>query len=196
MSTLPQDDKMLQQLIDKAQTLMEALPHIQRFRDKVVVIKYGGHAMIDPSLKQRVMEDIVLMEHVGINPVIVHGGGPEITALMDRVGLEAKFVDGQRVTDADALDIAEMVLAGKLNGEIVSRINQIGGRAVGLSGKDGNLIRAVKMPMADGKDIGYVGEVETIEPEVISILQSNNFIPVISPIGMAQDGRLNINATP
>jgi acetylglutamate kinase len=135
------------------------------------------------------------MEHVGINPVIVHGGGPEITSLMDRIGLQAKFVDGQRVTDADALDVAEMVLAGKLSGEIVSRINQIGGRAVGLSGKDGGLLLARKMAMDEGRDIGYVGEVEQVNPEIIRILEQHNFIPVVSPIGVDREGQTyNINA--
>ncbi len=169
--------------------LMEAMPHIQSFRDATVVIKYGGHAMIDPKLKREVMQDIVLMESVGVNPVIVHGGGPEITALMDRVGLESQFVDGHRVTNADALDIAEMVLAGKLNGEIVSRIHQAGGRAVGVSGKDGRLIMARKMRMDSGKDMGYVGEVEAIDEDLIRLLDSNNYIPVISPIGADHDGQ-------
>ena len=189
------DDDQLRMLIEKTKTLQEALPHIQRFRDATVVIKYGGHAMIDPKLKQEVMQDVVLMENVGINPVIVHGGGPEITTLMDRVGLQPQFIDGQRVTDAETLDIAEMVLAGKLNGEIVSRINQLGGRAVGLSGKDGRLIVARKMDMDAGKDMGYVGEVEQINAELIAILDQNNYIPVISPIGAAPDGQTyNINA--
>lgn len=189
------DDHELQGLINKARTLMEALPHIQRFRGTTVVIKYGGHAMIDPTLKNMVMQDIVLMENIGINPVIVHGGGPEITTLMDRVGLEPRFVDGQRVTDAETMDIAEMVLAGKLSGEIVSRINQLGGQAVGLSGKDANLILAKKLEMDGGKDIGYVGEVEAVNPEIIRLLEANNFTPVVSPIGVDRDGQTyNINA--
>lgn len=189
------DDKELQALISKAQVLMEALPYIQRFHGTTVVIKYGGHAMIDPKLKQMVMQDIVLMESVGIKPVIVHGGGPEITALMDRVGLEPHFIDGQRVTDAATVDIAEMVLAGKLNGEIVGRLNQIGGRAVGLSGKDANMILARKLTLDDGRDLGYVGEVDKINPEIIKLLDSQNFTPVISPIGVDRDGQTyNINA--
>jgi acetylglutamate kinase len=180
---MPHDDPNLENLIEKAKVLMEALPHIQRFRGRSVVIKYGGHAMIDATLKQRVMQDVVLMENIGINPVIVHGGGPEITSLMDRVGLQAKFIDGQRVTDADALDIAEMVLAGKLNGEIVSRINQLGGRAVGLSGKDGKLILARKLTLDEGQDIGYVGDVAAIDPEIIRILEGRLTIstPIRSP---------------
>jgi acetylglutamate kinase len=189
------DNQTLQTHLDRARTLMEALPYIQRFRGATIVIKYGGHAMIDEELKQTVMQDIVLMENIGMQPVIVHGGGPEITSLMDRMGLEAQFVDGQRVTDAAALDIAEMVLAGKLSGEIVSRINQLGGRAVGLSGKDGNLVIARQMQHATGRDIGYVGEVESINPEVVQILQQHQFIPVISPIGVSREGQtLNINA--
>jgi len=194
MTTSFIDDRELQVLIDKAIVLMEALPHIQRFRGATVVVKYGGHAMIDPTLKRMVMQDIVLMENMGISPIVVHGGGPEITALMDRVGLESQFVDGQRVTDAATLDIAEMVLAGKLNGEIVTRINQLGGLAVGLSGKDANLIIAQKIQMEEGKDIGYVGEVEAINPEIIRLLE-NHFIPVISPIGADRKGQTyNINA--
>jgi acetylglutamate kinase len=189
------DDKDLQRHIDKANLLLEALPHIQKFRNETVVIKYGGHAMIDERLKEMVMQDIVLLENIGINPVIVHGGGPEITSLMDRVGLQAQFVDGQRVTDAQALDIAEMVLAGRLNGEIVSRLNQLGGRAVGLSGKDANLVIAHKLHLDDGKDLGFVGEVSRINPEIITLLERNNFIPVISPIGAGPDGQTyNINA--
>lgn len=188
-------DQSIDRLVKKAETLMEALPHIQRFRDKTVVIKYGGHAMIDAKLKQMVMDDIVLMENVGINPVIIHGGGPEISALMDRVGKKPEFIDGQRVTDLETMDLAEMVLAGKLNGEIVSGLNRCGGRAVGLSGKDAHLILARKMPMEEGRDIGYVGEVEQIEPEILGLLDHHNFIPVISPIGVARDGQTyNINA--
>lgn len=189
------DDEQLKVLIRKANTLMEALPHIQRFRDKTIVVKYGGHAMIDPTLKQSVMNDIVLMEHIGINPVIVHGGGPEITSLMDRVGLESEFVDGHRVTDAKALEVAEMVLVGKLRGEIVSRIQNIGGRAVGLSGKDGQTLVARKKPVDKGQDMGYVGEVEKVHTGLIELLESRDFIPVISPIADDEDGQTyNINA--
>ena len=189
------DDIELQSLIERANILMEALPHIQRFRGETVVIKYGGHAMIDQKLKRQVMQDIILMENVGLKPVIVHGGGPEITALMARVGIESRFVEGQRVTDEQTLDIAEMVLAGKLNGEIVSNLNYLQGRAVGLSGKDGNLIIARKLVTDKGGDIGYVGEVEMVNDQVIRILEENNFIPVVSPIGVARDGQTyNINA--
>ena len=189
------NDEAMQAVLHKAQTLLEALPHIRRFRDATIVIKYGGHAMIDPTLKQMVMQDLILMEHVGINPVVVHGGGPEISSLMDRVGLQSQFIDGQRVTDASALEIAEMVLDGKLNGEIVTRLNSQGGRAVGLSGKDGNMIIARKMQTPDGPDMGYVGEVESVNPAVIRILEGQGFIPVISPIGVSRVGQsYNINA--
>lgn len=195
MSMTMFDDKELKGLIDKAQILMEAMPHIQRFRDTTLVVKYGGHAMIDPTLKNMVMQDLVLMKLIGIKPVVVHGGGPEITALMDRVGIAPQFVDGQRVTDAETMDIAEMVLAGKLNGEIVSRLNQMGGRAVGLSGKDANLIVARKLVSENGKELGYVGEPEKINPEIIRILEDNDFIPVVSPIGVDREGQTyNINA--
>lgn len=186
--------KAFDRYIKKAATLMKALPYIQKFRGSTVVIKYGGHAMIDPRLKKMVIQDIVLMENVGINPVIVHGGGPEITALMDRMGMKPEFYEGQRVTDAATLEITEMVLAGKLNGEIVSLIHQAGGRAVGLSGKDGQIIMAHKMK-EDGRDMGFVGDVTRVNPEVINILTQNNFIPVISPIGADESGQTyNINA--
>lgn len=195
MSTALIDDPTMKALIGKAEILIESLPHIRQFRDAVVVIKYGGHAMIDPTLKEMVMRDIILLELVGVNPVIVHGGGPEISSLMDRVGLQSQFVDGQRVTDASALEIAEMVLDGKLNGEIVARLNSLGGRAVGLSGKDGQLIHARKMETESGHDMGYVGEVESVNPEIIQLLEQKNFIPVISPIGLSRDGQAyNINA--
>jgi acetylglutamate kinase len=189
------DYEALRTHIDKARVLMEALPYIQRFRGATVVIKYGGHAMIDETLKQSVMQDLVLMENIGLKPVIVHGGGPEITALMDRMGLAAEFVDGQRVTDAASLDVVEMVLAGKLNGEIVSRIHALGGRAVGLSGKDGNLLVARKLQSAGGRDMGYVGEVEQVNVEVVRLLEQNHYIPVVSPLGASRDGQtFNINA--
>lgn len=187
----------IEELIERARLLAEAMPYISAFRGATVVIKYGGHAMIDEDLKRTVIEDIVLMELVGMNPVVVHGGGPEITSLMKKLNLQPKFVQGQRVTDAETLEVAEMVLAGKLNGEIVNSINQTGGRAVGLSGKDGGLILARKLGAGgDGKaDIGFVGEVESIQPRIISILAENQFIPVIAPIGVDEKGQTyNINA--
>lgn len=192
MKNLPIED-----LIERARILTEAMPYINAFRGAVVVIKYGGHAMIDEDLKRTVIQDIVLMELVGMKPVVVHGGGPEITALMKKLNLQPKFVQGQRVTDAETLEVAEMVLAGKLNGEIVNSINQTGGRAVGLSGKDGGLILASKLGAGeDGTaDIGFVGEVESVHPRIISILTENQFIPVIAPIGVDRKGQTyNINA--
>lgn len=185
----------LEEIIQKAVVLTEALPYIQSFRGATVVIKYGGNAMIDNQLKMGVARDLVLLESIGINPVVIHGGGPEITALSKRMGLKSQFLDGQRVTDADTLEITEMVLAGKLNGEIVARLHQAGGRAVGLSGKDAQLIVARKHDHPSGRDMGFVGEVAMINTEIIDLLIQKNFIPVISPIGVDANGQTwNINA--
>jgi acetylglutamate kinase len=190
----------LEDLIRRANILVEALPYINAFRGAAIVIKYGGHAMIDEDLKRSVIQDVVLMELVGMNPVLVHGGGPEISDLMNKLGIKPRFVEGQRVTDAQTLEVAEMVLAGKLNGEIVNRINQTGGCAVGLSGKDAGLILAQKIGTRDGAkekkpDIGFVGEVVKIHPQIISILTEHKYIPVISPIGVDEAGQTyNINA--
>ena len=190
----------LEELIGRARILVEAMPYINAFRGATIVIKYGGNAMIDEELKRTVIQDIVLMEHVGMRPVVVHGGGPEISALMKKLGMKPRFVEGQRVTDAETLEVVEMVLAGKLNGEIVNRINHAGGHAVGLSGKDGGLIAARKMSVNDTEkcgsaDIGFVGEVEEIRPGIISLLAENQFIPVISPLGVDEMGQtFNINA--
>ncbi len=195
LGNLPLDD-----LIRRAGILVEALPYIKAFRGSTVIVKYGGNAMIDAELKRSVIQDIVLMQYVGMNPVVVHGGGPEISALMKKLGIEPRFIEGQRVTDAATLEVAEMVLAGKLNGEIVNRIHQTGGRAVGLSGKDGALILAKKyvhknVKESQGGEMGFVGEVVKIHPEIITILTQNQFIPVISPIGVGKDGQTyNINA--
>ncbi|MBN1901013.1 acetylglutamate kinase [Candidatus Sumerlaeota bacterium] len=194
------NDLPLPELISRAQIIAEALPYINAFRGATIVIKYGGHAMIDEDLKRSVIQDIVLMELVGMNPVVVHGGGPEISDLMNKLGVKPQFVEGQRVTDAATLEVAEMVLAGKLCGEIVNRINQTGGRAVGLSGKDAALILARKLRSSDKGgankvDIGFVGEVAQINPEIVSLLTGNQFIPVISPIGVDENGQTyNINA--
>jgi acetylglutamate kinase len=193
-------DLPLAELIERANILVEAIPYIKEFRGCRVVIKYGGHAMIDPELKKNVIQDIVLMQYVAMKPVVVHGGGPEISDLMKKMRLKPKFVEGQRVTDAETLDVAEMVLAGKLNGEIVNQIHQLGGRAVGLSGKDAGLIRARKYTISSSSgdepaDIGFVGEVEEISPEIIAVLDEKQFIPVISPIGVDRSGQTyNINA--
>ena len=188
----------------RIQTLIEALPYIQRFKGKTIVIKYGGNAMVDEALKRGFTRDIVLMKLVGMNPVIVHGGGPQIGELLERVGKESKFIEGMRVTDRETMDIVEMVLGGLINKEIVSLINQQGGRAVGLSGKDGSLIRAKKLMVNKGSttelpseiiDIGHVGEVTGIDPELVALLDSRDFIPVIAPIGVGEDGQTyNINA--
>lgn len=185
----------LEESIGKATVLVEALPYLQKFRDTRVVVKYGGSAMIEEQLKLGTARDLAMMENVGIDPIVVHGGGPEITTVMDRMGLEPVFHQGQRVTDAAALEIAEMVLAGKLNGEIVGRINGAGGKAVGLSGKDGSLILARKHVGSSDQDMGFVGDVARINPHILELLTRDGFIPVISPIGIGEDGQTyNINA--
>ncbi|AOV18215.1 acetylglutamate kinase [Acidihalobacter aeolianus] len=184
-----------------ADVLIEALPYIQRFSGKTVVVKYGGNAMVDDRLKRSFARDIVLLKHVGINPVVVHGGGPQIGRLLERLGKESRFVQGMRVTDAETMDVVEMVLGGLVNKEIVNLINQQGGRAVGLTGKDGGLIRARKLLAAtsdiegDLVDLGQVGEVSAIDPAVVHMLDGGDFIPVIAPIGVGEDGAAyNINA--
>lgn len=187
-----------------AQVLAEALPYIRRFRGKTVVIKYGGNAMVDETLKSGFARDIVLMKLVGINPVVVHGGGPQIGKLLEKIGKESRFIDGMRVTDSETMDVVEMVLGGLVNKDIVNLITHHGGRAVGLTGKDGDLIRARKLtikrnsPEMDAPeiiDIGHVGEVESIDPSVVDMLVGGDFIPVIAPIGVGEDGRsYNINA--
>jgi acetylglutamate kinase len=193
---------------DKAMTiarvLTEALPYIQRFAGKTLVIKYGGNAMTDESLKQGFARDIVLMKLVGINPVVVHGGGPQIGQLLERIGKESKFVDGMRVTDSETMDVVEMVLGGLVNKSIVSLINKNGGRAVGLTGKDGGLIRAKKMHItrktpdletSEIIDLGHVGEITSIDPSLIVTLDQGDFIPVIAPIGVGDSAMsYNINA--
>lgn len=187
-----------------ADILMEALPYIEDFYGKTVVVKYGGNAMINDTLKEKVMEDIALMRFVGIHPVIVHGGGPEITWFLKKLGKESSFVSGLRVTDAETAEVAEMVLDGKINSEIVKRMNRRGVRAVGISGEDANLIRARKKLATvyedDGTapkkvDIGYVGEVESINTDILQTLINNDYVPVIAPIGVGADGEnYNINA--
>ncbi len=187
-----------------ANVLTEALPYIRRFQGKTIVIKYGGNAMVDKSLKQGFARDIVLMKLVGMNPVVVHGGGPQIGSMLKQIGKESKFVKGMRVTDTETMDIVEMVLGGQVNKDIVNLINQQGGHAVGLTGKDGSLINARKMRFEDDApemntteiiDIGHVGEVESIDASIIHMLMKGNFIPVIAPIGVCADGQsYNINA--
>jgi len=191
----------MQELIAKADILLDALPYIRRYSGKTMVIKYGGHAMADEELKNSFAQDIVLLKFVGINPVIVHGGGPQIGQLLTQLGIESQFVRGMRVTDQQTMDVVEMVL-GKINKEIVSLINRHGGRAVGLSGKDGELILAKKLTVdtqESGKagkvDIGLVGEVRAINPGIIETLDRSDFIPVIAPVGVGERGETyNINA--
>ncbi|WP_298600665.1 acetylglutamate kinase [Zoogloea sp.] len=185
----------------KAAIIAEALPYIRRFQDKTLVIKYGGNAMTDPHLKECFAHDVVLLKLVGFNPVVVHGGGPQIENMLSRVGKKGEFVQGMRVTDAETMEVVEMVLGGQVNKEIVSLINQAGGKAVGLTGKDSNFIRAQKLKMenkdipGDLIDIGQVGDITQIDPSLISFLDQGDFIPVIAPIGVGEGGEsYNINA--
>ena len=182
----------LDKYLEKAQVLIEALPYIQRFNRKIIVVKYGGSAMLDESLMNHVIEDVVLLKLCGFKPVIVHGGGKEISRWMKKAGVEPQFYNGLRITDADTLEIAEMVL-GKVNSDLVTLAQKLGVRAVGISGKDGYLMRADKT-MPDGKDIGYVGTVREVDAKVIFDLLDNDFLPIIYPIGMGDDGQsYNIN---
>lgn len=190
--------------IDKAKVLLEALPYIRRFYDKTIVIKYGGSTMEAERMKRSFALDVVLLKYIGLNPVVVHGGGPQIGEMLNKVGKKSYFVEGMRVTDGETMDVVEMVLVGKINKEIVALINQQGGRAVGLSGKDGRLITAKKLKLTKRRnkgempkviDIGMVGDVKAINPEVIEALKKENFIPVIAPVGVGDEGETyNINA--
>ena len=187
-----------------AQVLTEALPYIQRFTGKTIVVKFGGNAMVDPLLHESFARDVVLMKLVGMNPVVVHGGGPQIGALLEKLNIHTEFVNGMRVTDAQTMDVVEMVLGGSVNKEIVASINRNGGKAIGVTGKDGQLIRAHKLqvsrysPELDTSeivDIGHVGEVDQIDTEVLDVILGSHFIPVIAPIGVGKDGSTyNINA--
>ena len=198
MSLTPDQAKQIANVLD------EALPYIQQFSGKTIVIKYGGAAMVDYVLKPSFARDIVLMKQIGMNPVVVHGGGPQIGNLLEQLGKESKFVNGMRVTDAETMDVVEMVLGGLVNKEIVNLINRAGGNAVGLTGKDGDLIRAKKMTFTKNSpemnaseiiDIGHVGEVESIDTSIVDMLVNSDFIPVIAPIGVGADGlSYNINA--
>ena len=184
--------------LDKAKILVKALPFIKKYHNKMIVIKYGGSAMVNPVAREQFIQDIVLMKYVGINPVIVHGGGPEINEMLQKIGKESRFIDGNRVTDEETVEIVEMVLSGKVNKGIVADINKYGGKAVGLSGKDGNMVFVEKkFAEVDGEkiDIGFVGEIKEINTEVIKLLESNDVIPVISSIGVDKNGQTyNINA--
>ena len=193
----------MQHLIDKANTLMEALPYIRRFSGKTVVIKYGGHAMSDDALKESFALDVILLKSLGINTVIVHGGGPQINETLKRYGIVSEFVKGMRVTDAETMKVVEMVLVGQVNKEVVGYLNQHGGRAVGLSGKDGTLLLCEKLLQEvkgdDGTtemvDIGFVGDVVKVNQELIQTLEHGRFIPVIAPVGVGENGEsYNINA--
>ncbi len=180
--------------IEKIKVLLEALPYIKEFYGKTVVIKFGGSAMVEDELKRSFALDVVLMKYVGMNPVIVHGGGPQIAGVLERLGKESRFVKGIRVTDAETMDVVEMVLGGKINKEIVGLINSYGGRAVGLSGKDAGLIKAGRLKIR-GADVGLAGEVKEVNPDVIKTLEENDFIPVIAPVGGDEKGQsYNVNA--
>ena len=186
---------------DKAEILAQALPYIRQFHGKTLVIKYGGNAMTDPALQADFAEDVVLLKLVGMNPVVVHGGGPQIETALKRLGKKGEFIQGMRVTDAETMEVVEWVLAGEVQQDIVGLINQAGGKAVGLTGRDGGMIRAKKLKMVDNADpnkeydVGQVGEIESIDPSVVKALQDDAFIPVISPIGFGeQNESYNINA--
>ena len=187
--------------LDKAEILAQALPYIRRFHGKTLVIKYGGNAMTDPALQAAFAQDVVLLKLVGMNPVVVHGGGPQIENALNRLGKKGTFIQGMRVTDAETMEVVEWVLAGEVQQDIVGLINQAGGKAVGLTGRDGGLIRAKKLRMVDPKDptkehdVGQVGDIESIDPSVVRALQDDQFIPVVSPIGFgAANESYNINA--
>ena len=183
---------------DKAKILSEALPYIKQFFDKTIVIKFGGNAMIDQQLKSSFAMDVVLLKLVGMNPVVVHGGGPQINEHLEKIGKKGEFINGVRVTDEETMDVVEMILGGQINKEIVHQINIHGGKAVGLTGQDGNFIHASKLDKdKDGEkiDLGYVGKIESIDPSLIDFLDTGDFIPVIAPIGIGSDGKTyNINA--
>jgi acetylglutamate kinase len=189
---------------DRAKVLIEALPYIQRFKNAIVVIKYGGHAMVDEALKKNFALDVILLKYVGLNPIVIHGGGPQISELLKSLSIQSEFVDGMRVTDKKTMDVVEMVLVGKVNKEIVSLINQNGGQSVGLSGKDGHLITAEKMKYIKAKggnqppeiiDMGMVGKITSIDNRILLSLMESQFIPVIAPVGAGESGETyNINA--
>ena len=183
------------ELIDKAKILIEALPYIQRLAGKTVVIKYGGNAMVDPALTHAILEDITLLKYVGVNPIVVHGGGPDINSMLGRLGIESRFVNGLRVTDGATIEVVQMVLSGKINKDIVSELNCLGAHSLGLCGKDANLIECVKKPARDGVDLGFVGQITHINIKLLDILAKDEYIPVIAPIGVDSEGNsYNINA--
>jgi acetylglutamate kinase len=185
---------MVQALIDKAEVLIEALPYIRRFFDKTIVIKYGGHAMTDPELRASFARDVVLLKYIGVRPVIVHGGGPQIERVLERLGKKSSFVDGLRVTDDETMEAVEWVLSGSLNREIVELVNRAGGAAVGLTGSDGDLLR-VRRKLVEGRDLGRVGEVEEVNPGPLSAVAAAGYVPVVAPVGVDGEGTtFNVNA--
>ncbi|MDY0350171.1 MAG: acetylglutamate kinase [Desulfobulbaceae bacterium] len=195
----------MQESIAKAKVLIESLPYIREFREKTVVIKYGGHAMVDDELKKNFALDVILMKYIGINPVIIHGGGPQINRFLEKMQITSNYVQGMRVTDGETMDVVEMVLVGKVNKEIVGLINHCGGRAVGLSGRDGDLVQAGKLTLhirpddparpPELIDLGRVGQVTGVNPDILRTLEARDFIPVIAPVGVGDDGQAyNINA--
>ncbi len=200
--------KTVKESIEKAKVLIDALPYMQEFRHKTIVIKYGGHAMVDDNLKRQFALDVILLKQIGINPVIVHGGGPQINQLLDRLGIKPSYIEGMRVTDGETMGVVEMVLVGQVNKQIVGLINHCGGKAVGLSGRDGDLVCAEKMKVSSKKaqkdmgdappeliDLGRVGKVTKVNSGVLESLYRNDFIPVIAPVGVGEDGQaFNINA--
>lgn len=182
-------------LIHKANILIEALPYIQQLSGKTVVIKYGGNAMISDDISRTIMQDITLLKYVGVNPIVVHGGGPEITKMLEALNIPSKFYKGLRITTKEAIEVVQMVLTGKINKDIVSQLNSLGGKAIGLCGKDANLIEVEPMDPIDGVDLGYVGKIKNINCKVVEILAKDEYIPVIAPIGVGPDGQsYNINA--
>ncbi|HXK21780.1 MAG TPA: acetylglutamate kinase [Myxococcota bacterium] len=184
----------MKDLIDKAEVLIEALPYIRRFYDKTVVIKYGGHAQTEESLRASFAQDVVLLKYVGLRPVVVHGGGPQIGEILAKLGKKSSFVSGLRVTDDDTMDVVEMVLGGKVNHEIVALVQRAGGRAVGLTGSDGDMIRVTRR-FVDGRDVGRVGRVVAVDPAPIAAVAAAGFVPIIAPLGVDEQGVThNVNA--
>ncbi len=183
-------------LVEKANILIEALPYIQRLAGKTVVIKYGGNAMIDEQLTNKILQDVTLLKYVGVNPILVHGGGPDINAALKKMDVQSQFHNGLRITDGETMEVVQMVLAGKLNKNIVSALGKLGGKAIGLCGKDANLIEVTKKPPTkDGVDLGYVGNITRVNVKLLDLLSADEYIPVIAPVGVDQDGQsYNINA--
>ncbi len=185
----------MDELIQRANILVEALPYIQKLSGKTVVIKYGGNAMVDTEITGTIMQDIVLLKYVGVNPIVVHGGGPEISKMLENLNIESKFHNGLRITDENSIEVVEMVLTGKINNDIVSQLNMLGAKAVGLCGKDAKLIEVEKKAPLGNVDLGYVGEIRNMNTKVLEILSQDEYIPVVAPIGIGPDGHsYNINA--